>query len=108
MRLYNFNGKKVHSNRTIVLLFEERKGTDNVNYKIILDKKTFSSYKEAADFVEQQQIGNYRIVGTDPFVSPVDLDELQTYEMIYASESNKEQTATGEQDFVKVFQYKGE
>jgi len=49
-------------------------------------------------YVGDQTSGNYRIVGTNPFSSPVPLEELNSYEFVYQSEA---------QPTVKIFKYLG-
>ena len=82
-RLYNFDGKQeIPHNSTLVISYTERDG-----YKEISTAQLFPTYGGAKAYLESQASPNYRIVGTDPFVSPVPLEELKHYQPIYHSDS---------------------
>ena len=55
--------------------------TPNGQVKVISDIKLFPNYDDAKEFIEANP--RYRIVGADPFVSPVPLEELEDYELVY-------------------------
>jgi dolichyl-diphosphooligosaccharide--protein glycosyltransferase len=112
-RLYNFDGKAVvPSNSTYVISYEETTsfGMFGPPIKNITSMLTFATYEEAQEFVESQTEPNYRIVGMDPFTSPVPLEELEHYRLIHQSDpevfTDKE---TGKKDqpisYVKIFEY---
>ena len=82
-RLYNFDGQQVvPSNSTWVISYTERDG-----YKVISTTELFPTYEEAKAYLESQTSPNYRIVGFDPFVSPVPLEKLEHYQLVYQSDS---------------------
>jgi len=82
-RLYNFGGEKViPSNSTWVISYIERDG-----YKEISSSKKFPTYEEAKAYLESQTSPNYRIVGSDPFVSPVPLEKLEHYQPVHHSDT---------------------
>jgi len=82
-RLYNFKGQeKVPQNSTTVISFAERSGR-----KEILTEQTFATYEEAKTFLSKQSGTNWRIVGKDPFVSPVPLKKLEHFQKVYNSDS---------------------
>ena len=82
-RLYNFKGmEKVPQNSTIVISYAERNGA-----REILTEQMFTTYEEAKDFLSKQSGGNWRIVGKDPFVSPVPLKKLEHFQPVYHSDS---------------------
>jgi len=82
-RLYNFDGKQVvPQNSTWVISYAERKG-----YKEILTTQLFPTYGEAKAYLESQTSPNYRIVGNDPCISPVPLEKLEHYQLIYQSDT---------------------
>jgi len=82
-RLYNFDGKQVvPRNSTWVISYTERDG-----YKVISSTQLFPTYEEAKAYLESQTSPNYRIVGNDPFVSPVPLKKLEHYRPIYHSDT---------------------
>ncbi|MCJ7743493.1 MAG: hypothetical protein MUO99_02905, partial [Dehalococcoidales bacterium] len=73
VRLYNFDGKAVipTANQTLVISYQEMAGQGGNLFKVIDSvSDNFTSYEEAEAYVANQQSGNYRIVGTDPMVSP--------------------------------------
>jgi dolichyl-diphosphooligosaccharide--protein glycosyltransferase len=81
-RLYNFDGKQVvPGNSTLVISYIERNG-----YKVLSTAQPFPTYEEAKAYLERQTSPNYRIVGNDPFASPVPLEELEHYQLIHQSE----------------------
>ncbi len=98
VRLYNFNGQAVapSENATIVISYREQVDRQGMWYKEITSSRSFSTYEEARDFVASHAAENYRIVGVDPFNSPVPLDKLEHYQLVYASSSPYP---------VKVFEY---
>ena len=100
VRLYNFDGKAVTPTESMVISYEEKE-YEGEKYKEITSGQSFSSYEDAQAYVASQTSGNYRIVGVDSFSSPVPLEELNSYELVYQSEATIT-TAT-----VKIFKYLG-
>jgi len=98
VRLYNFDGQAVvpSENATVVLSYQERVDIQGRSYKEITSWRTFSSYEEARDVIADHPSENYRIVGLDPFNSPVPLEKLEHYQRVYASSSPSP---------VKIFEY---
>lgn len=83
-RLYNFGGEEwVPDNSTWVISYEERIDSEGNRFKEITDVMPFPNYEDARAFVEANP--GYRIVGVDPFVSPVPLEKLEHYELVYKS-----------------------
>jgi oligosaccharyl transferase (archaeosortase A-associated) len=105
VRLYNFDGSKVTPESTMVISYEERISHEGELYKHVIDQKLFSSYEEAEAYVSRQESGNHRIVGTDPFTSPVPLEALEHYRLIHSSESSVTQPDDGPIPAVKIFEY---
>lgn len=100
VRLYNFDGKAVNPEQTVVISYEEKMSKEGIRYKKITDRKLFSSYEEAQAFVSSQELGNYILVGTDRFTSPVPLAKLEHYKLVYASPQKWRDKPS-----VKVFEY---
>lgn len=98
VRLYNFDGQAVvpSENATIVISFRERISREGLPYKEITSWTPFSSYEEARDFISGHPSENYRIISMDPFNSPVPLEKMEHYQLVYSS---------GGQTPVKVFEY---
>jgi oligosaccharyl transferase (archaeosortase A-associated) len=106
VRLYCFDGKQYAPGETAVMSWEARTGADGRPYKEITALKITNSYNDAVHFVAAQTSGNWRIVGKDPNVSPVPLEELKDYRLAYGS-SQKVKTGTAETSEVKLFEYAG-
>jgi oligosaccharyl transferase (archaeosortase A-associated) len=107
VRLYNFNTRQVVPESTTVISYEKKLGSDGQPYKEITSVKSFSTYRDAEVYVSEQKSGNYRIVGSDPFVSPVPLPALEDYKLIYSSSSSVERPNGGAVPEVKIFEYTG-
>jgi len=102
VRLYNFDGKAVVPTESLVITYSEEVSPGGVGYKLITNGWSFPTYEEAEAYVGNQTSGNYRIVGTDAFTSPVPLEELDSYERVYPDPEATTSTAT-----VKIFKYHG-
>jgi oligosaccharyl transferase (archaeosortase A-associated) len=96
VRLYNFDGKAVTPTKSVVISYQDGE---------VLSEKEFSSYEEAESYISSQKSGNYRIVGTDPMVSPVPLEELQHYKLVYSSEDLAAISNTGQVPAIKIFEF---
>jgi dolichyl-diphosphooligosaccharide--protein glycosyltransferase len=97
-RLYNFNGKEVNPKSIPVISYEEKMGSDGKIYKEITDQESFASYEEAMSYITSQETGKHMIGGTDRFNSPIPLEALETYKLVYSSDRSM-----GRQ--VKIFEY---
>ena len=103
-RLFNFDGKAVTPTESLVISYEVRESAEGKNYMEITNSWSFPSYEEADAYVLSQESGNYRVVGNNPFVSPVPLEELDQYELVYQSEATT--TLAGQKlPRVKIFEY---
>ena len=87
VRLYNFNGEAVTSQSSTVVFYDIISHEGRI-YKVITDSKSFDDYEEATAYVSSQETDNCKLVSTDPFVSPVPLEEMEHYELIYSSDNN--------------------
>ena len=104
-RLYNFDGEAVapSENSTVVVPWDGESNWEaaKIGYKnITAEPKFFSSYEEAEDYVSNQESGNYVIGSFDPFMTPVPLEKMEHYELVYASEQKWQGKPT-----VKIFEY---
>ena len=106
-RLYNFDGREVNPDNTLVVSYQEKVNGEGEVYKQITGAQQFDNYEEALSYVEGQQSANYRIVGDAPFISPVPLRELKDYKLIYSSESLVFDPKVGMVPEVKIFEYVG-
>jgi dolichyl-diphosphooligosaccharide--protein glycosyltransferase len=103
VRLYNFDGKAVVPTQSTVISYVEQE-YEGVKYKIITNgpnPPVFPTYEDAQAYVANQTSGNYRIVGANPFSSPVPLEALSSYELVYQSGATTSETT------VKIFKYLG-
>ncbi len=107
VRLYNFDGKAVTPEGVWVISYEER--TDNAGniYKLIPDMehaKQFGTYEEAQVYVLSQESANYKIIGDNPMLSPVPLEALEHYKLVYGSDNITLPDGRGVPE-VKIFEY---
>lgn len=104
-RLYNFDGKAVTPTQSIVISYEETE-YQGQKYKQVTSGQYFPTYEDAQAYVANQTSGNYRIVGDDPFNSIVPLEKLNSYKLVYSS--NTTVTMYGHTlPSVKIFEYVG-
>ncbi len=106
IRLYNFDGKAVIPAAVNVIACRDITTQDGRSYKEIIETKTFSSYDEAQGFVLANKNKDYILVGQDPYKSPVPLEELRGYKLVYAS-NQKVTTGSQPQSNIKIFEYQG-
>ncbi|MDY6917535.1 MAG: oligosaccharyl transferase, archaeosortase A system-associated [Chloroflexota bacterium] len=115
-RLYNFAGQQWDPDEWIeehpedqiwAISFEEIQVTDvagnAVTIKLITDKQLFSTYSEAEAFVNSHD--DYRIVGTSPFVSPVPLEEMDCYSVVYDSSGLVQVSGEDYLPYVRILEY---
>ena len=89
VRLYNFDGQAViPQDSTIVISYEEKLSQEKVQYKQISNSWSFPSFDDARAYISSQESGNYRIVGTNPFTTPVPLEELKNYKLVHNSDAS--------------------
>ncbi|RJQ40921.1 MAG: oligosaccharyl transferase, archaeosortase A system-associated [Dehalococcoidia bacterium] len=105
VRLYAFDGARVVPKSTFVISYRHETFQDGSRYKVIENTESFSSYEDAAAYIQRQPSGNYRIVGNDPFISPVPLEALEDYRLIYSAKSDPFQSEAGTIPRVKIFEY---
>ena len=100
VRLYYFNGKKVTPYVTAdVISYVEKESPEGVRYKEILSTRSFPSSEEAAAYISKQASGNYKIVSFNPSMSPVPLEALEHYKLVYPSAEQQPISP------VKIFEY---
>jgi len=104
-RLYNFDGKAVTPEITWVISYEEMVSQEGILLKVIASAEQFTSYEEAEAYLLSQESANYKIVGTNQFVSPVPLETLEHYRLVHSSEETVMLPTVGEAPAVKIFEY---
>lgn len=104
VRLYNFDGKAAAPAEVNVVRYEPVVAQDGIQYKVITEMKVFSSYGEASQYVDSQQPGTHRIVGRDPYVSPVPFEALNKFKLVYSSSQTKIDSQYT-LPYIKIFEY---
>ena len=107
VRLYNFDGRQVIPQSCMVVSLELRTSSEGESYEEITGVEYFSSYEQAEAYVATQESGNYRIIGDDPFVSPVPLEALEDYQLVHSSDGFVVEPNIGRIAEVKIFEYTG-
>ncbi|MDO8567669.1 MAG: hypothetical protein Q7R57_03015, partial [Dehalococcoidales bacterium] len=74
-------------------------------YKAITDAKPFPTYQEAVNYAQAQK--NRRIIGANPFSSPVPLEALKDFKLVYGSPNTVTPPEVNPTSEVKIFQYTG-
>ena len=105
VRLYNFDGKRFVPSSSIVVSYEQKITKEGQSYREITSAKAFSSYEEAEAYISSQKSGNYKVVSSDPFVSPVPLEALEHYKLVYSSKGTKVQPDGRLVSEVKIFEH---
>jgi oligosaccharyl transferase (archaeosortase A-associated) len=103
VRLYNFNGDAVTDEQPWVITYD----TDEQGNKFILEYSSFASYQEALDYVDSQESGNHAIIGSSPFISPVPLEAVPDFNLVYSSSQGTSLSGVGLVPEVKIFEYTG-
>jgi dolichyl-phosphooligosaccharide-protein glycotransferase len=108
VRLYNFDGKAVEATEPTVITFAEKIGQDGKPFKQITGAQKFATYKEAMAYISEAGPANHRLVSMNPFASPVPLESVENYRLVFSS---KETNSTIVKDVaipqVKIFEYTG-
>lgn len=89
VRLYNFDGKAVTEEHPWVLNYDTISDDQGNIYRIVNEMQEFSSYQDALSYVESQGTANHSIVGANPFASPIPLEALDDYRLVYSSKVKK-------------------
>ncbi len=106
-RLYIFGGEEWVPQETSVVSFSEEPVIDTkgnrLMVKVISDETSFTAYEDAAAFVRANP--EYTIVGKTPYISPVPLEELEHYDLVYKSPTSV--LTRGEETIseVEIFEY---
>jgi len=104
-RLYNFDGEAVTPELTWVISYEEMVSQEGTRFKVITGEEQFDSYEEAEAHILSQESANYKIVSSNPLISPVPLEALEHYRLIHSSDSLITLPAGQTVPAVKIFEY---
>jgi dolichyl-diphosphooligosaccharide--protein glycosyltransferase len=105
VRLYNFDGKGVVPEKTSVITYREGVNQDGSIYRKITDLDSFTTYEEATTYLSSLEGDNHKIVGMKKTESPVPLEPLQNYKLVYSSDEEIKETETEMMPAVKIFEY---
>ena len=85
-RLFIFGGEEVvPENSTHVISYEDRTARGGEPYKAITSVRSFATYEDAVEFLEEQTDPNFLMMGYSQLRSPVPLEKLEHYELVHAS-----------------------
>ncbi|GAH46190.1 unnamed protein product, partial [marine sediment metagenome] len=76
-------------------------------FKFIITVESLPSYNEASAYISSKGSDNYRIISDNPFVSPVSLEALENYKLLYSSDTTRATVMGTSIPEVKIFEYKG-
>jgi len=104
IRLYNFDGLEVSPADSIkVISWENRVDIYGHPYKLINFSKQFTSYTEAEAYCQSNP--QCKIIGLDPFISPVPLEKLEHYRLVHSSGAISNQKTGQHSGYVEIFEY---
>jgi len=104
VRLYNFSGKAVTDVKPVVITYQDSMYRNEFAYKLVIDAKEFVSYQDALNYIANLDPSTkYAIVGTDPFISPIPLEAVEEYNLVYSSTSSNTTPPA-----VQIFEYIGD
>jgi oligosaccharyl transferase (archaeosortase A-associated) len=107
VRLYSFNGDAVTDAAPTVVTYEEKITNDGYQFRQITDAEEFTSYQDALDYISANSSAKRIIVGKDPFTSPIPLEKVPDYQLVYSSNTTLNAEDIGNNSEVKIFQYTG-
>ncbi len=102
-RLFSFDGAAVVAKNPLVISYEESATREGRRFWQITSARSFPTYEEAEAYLLSQNSTNYKIVGTDPLVSPVPLEALEHYKLVRSEGSLGSGNST--MPAIKIFEY---
>jgi hypothetical protein len=105
-RLYIYGGEAATpQNSTLVISYVEKTNRNGAQYKEISAAQKFATYDEAKSFLDSPTGAYYVLVGNNPLASPVPLEKLNNYQLVYESPSKVEPAQGITISYVKIFEY---
>jgi oligosaccharyl transferase (archaeosortase A-associated) len=104
VRLYSFDGKAVPDGKPVVVTYTTQTRNGAV-YKLVTAADQYPTYQAALNYIASQKSGNYDIVGTNPFISPVPLDAIQDFNIVYSSPYTDSFSGNVTLPDIKVFEH---
>ena len=103
IHLYQYDGNKVEAQDTMVVTYEEKVAAQGVHFKQVTNLQVFPTYAQAVAYTAKNPTST-RIVGTDPNISPVPLEALEDYTLVYQSDDTIEEPNFGNMTSIKIFE----
>ncbi|MBN1161421.1 MAG: DnaJ domain-containing protein [Dehalococcoidales bacterium] len=104
VRLFNFNGQGDPGGKAVAITYQDARDVSGIIFKLVVNAEEFNSYQEALDFVNSQDSNyKYEIVGVDPFISPIPVEPVEDYQLVYSSPTTNNATPQ-----IKIFEYIGD
>lgn len=105
VRLFNFDGEAVTGESPAVVSYQEQVDRQGHSFKQITDIQEFDSYQEAVEYMESDNSVEHKIIGLHPFISPISMEAVEDYKLIYSSEYGITDQNLGLIPEVKIFEY---
>jgi len=105
MRLYHFDGNEVTTESCNVISYVEKVTREGENYKEIANTQSFPTFEEAVAYISKQASGNHRIASSSAFASPMPIERLKQFKLVYASTTQEWLEGIGNVPSVKIFEY---
>jgi oligosaccharyl transferase (archaeosortase A-associated) len=105
VRLFNFDAEEVTEVLPVVLTYVDKTNQEGEHYREVTSFQQFNSYDDAVNYMESQESGNHVIVGISPFISPVQLEKIDGFNMVYGSSQLVDEENIDEVSEVKIFEY---
>jgi oligosaccharyl transferase (archaeosortase A-associated) len=104
VRLYSFDGKAVPDGKPVVVTYTTQT-KNGQTFKLVSKADNYPSYQAALNFIATQKTGNYDIVGTNPFVSPIPQDAVTDFNLVYSSPATVSFSGNFTIPDIKVFEH---
>jgi hypothetical protein len=105
VRLYNFNANQIIPQTATVISYENKKDPNGNQYNLITSSQSFTSYEKAAVYLSSQKTGTYKIVSSNPYSSPIPVEALKQYKLVYTSKGTISDPTLGGVAEIKIFEY---
>jgi len=105
VRLYNFNGEAATPESVWVISYQVSTDAAGTAYRQLTGAEVFETYEDAEAYISEQETSNYRIVGPNPMISPVPLEALENYRLVYSSDDLVGLVDGSTVPEVKIFEY---
>jgi oligosaccharyl transferase (archaeosortase A-associated) len=104
VRLYSFDGKAVAEGKPLVVNYQE-KVEGGILKKVVINAEQYPSYQAAQEYIAGQKSGNYDIVSNNPFVSPIPLEAVTGFRLVYSSMYSITYAQNAMMPEIKIFEH---